>query len=231
MAREKRLLRCCSRGRFFLVRLCSIRAIVDHNLGGRGRRCGGRLGNGGLRVGNLGVLGAYGLQQPGAEVGPAILQPGAGLFQTARIGCRASQARGFSDPKQYVIESIQIAEDGESRESAAGPLAAAASACAINVGRVVLRSRCMELISCCVVARISLGAFQWATLRLVRVFWTLASAGRRLFMGKAVGAGTAAAAGVAGGGACALAAPEPPMNNRVEVLLEPSEGNRTFFLP
>ena len=78
----------------------------------------------------------------------------------------------------------------------------------------------MELISCCVVTRISLGAFQCATLRLVMAFWTLFRAGRRLFIEKEVGAGAAAAAGAwagaaGGGGACALAAPEPLMNNMV----------------
>ena len=47
----------------------------------------------------------------------------------------------------------------------------------------------MELMSCWVVARISLGAFQRATLRLVMAVWTLARAGRKLVMAKLVARG------------------------------------------
>ena len=101
---------------------------------------------------------------------------------------------------------------------------------------MVLRSRCMELMSCWVVVRISLGAFQRETLRLVMAVCTLARAGRKLVMAKLAGAGATAGAaacaaagagaGAAGGGAaCARAAPEPPRNNRVRsVTLAESGG-------
>ena len=72
-------------------------------------------GGRGLQAGNLGVLGANGLQQPGAKFGPAIFQPGSGIFQAARIGGGAGQPGGFCDPKHHVIKGIEIAEDGECR--------------------------------------------------------------------------------------------------------------------
>ena len=73
------------------------------------------MGDGGLQADNLGILGAYGLQQPSAKFGPAIFQPCSGIFQAAGIRRGASQPGGFSDPKHHVIKSIEIAEDGECR--------------------------------------------------------------------------------------------------------------------
>ena len=52
-------------------------------------------GGRGLQAGNLGVLGANGLQQPGAKFGPAIFQACPGFFQAARIGRRSRLARPF----------------------------------------------------------------------------------------------------------------------------------------
>ncbi len=61
----------------------------------------------------------------------------------------------------------------------------------------------MEATSCWMAARVALGAFQCATLRLAMAVWTLASAGRKLAIANPAGAGAAAAtAGAAGGLGC-----------------------------
>ena len=145
----------------------------------------------------------------------------------------AGQPGGFCDPKHHVIEGIEIAEDGECRGKCGRTTGGGSGVCLCHEpGSVVLRSRCMELISCWVVARISLGAFQWATLRLVIAVWTLARAGRKLVMAKPVGAGAAAAWAAAGVGLLA----HGRLRSRRETtgskaLLSRVMGIGTFFLP
>ena len=72
-------------------------------------------GGGGLQAGNLGVLVANGLQEPGAKFGPAIFQPASGIFQAARVGGGSGQPGRFCDAKHHVVKRIEIAEDGECR--------------------------------------------------------------------------------------------------------------------
>jgi hypothetical protein len=72
-------------------------------------------GDGCRRMGNLGVLGADGLKQPGAKFRPAIFESGTRVFQAACIGPRPGEGRRLCHPQQHVVQGIEIAKDGKRR--------------------------------------------------------------------------------------------------------------------
>ncbi len=130
---------------FFLRGLGVFGAIVNHNLVGRRRRAAAGLGAGACRRAICASWAPMDCSSQAAQFGPAVLEPGAGIFQAGGIGPGAGQRRRFGNPKQHVIEGIQIPKNGERRRERGRTLA---SAWAKSPGRVALRSRCMEATSC-----------------------------------------------------------------------------------
>ena len=62
-------------------------------------------------MGNLGVLGADGLKQPGAKFRPAIFESGTRVFQASAVGAALSDAalRPFEDGLHFDLEKSAAA--------------------------------------------------------------------------------------------------------------------------
>ena len=188
--------------------------------GGAAAGSGGR----GLQAGNLGVLGAYRLQQPGAQFGPAVLQPSAGIFQVAGIGLGAGQGRRLGHPEQHVIESIQIRKTAKLVTVRPDwPLPGQRALAGWHSGPAAWSQHPVVMAE-----RVAADAFQWLMLRLPMAVCTLASAGRRLAMANPAGAGAGAvpAAGAAAWAAAAGAPVKEPLHrSRVRQRIWRNEGS------
>ena len=186
MVPEKRLLRCRVAAGFFLRGFVSAGpSSTTILLGGAGAATGAATT--GCRWATCASCVPIACSSHAPSLPRPSSRPARADFKKVCVGGGTGQRGRLGNAEQDVVEGIDVAIHGERGESAPGPLPAA-SALVNRSGSVVLRSRCMELTSCCELPRTSFGAFQRAMLMLPIAVCTLASAGRRFANGEGAGA-------------------------------------------